>query len=211
MADDKPKTDKTDKTDAEATVEVTEVVKPGKYVELGYDLYEKLPDGGERLVHQTDGDDPERIVFGVTKGVIEPLEKALEGLAPGDKFDVTATADQAFGPHDPEQVVTLSRDIFMVDGKFDAEHIRPEAIVPMMTAEGYRINGRVVKVTDNDVTMDFNHPLAGKSVRFDGLVLRVRDATPDELQPATGCSGCHGSCDCDEAGDCGDGSCQGCH
>ena len=50
-----------------------EKIKPGKYVELGYDLYEINADGSEKLVHQTSADDPERIIFGVTQGVIRPL------------------------------------------------------------------------------------------------------------------------------------------
>lgn len=179
-----------------------EKIKPGKYVELGYDLYQVNPDGTETLVHQTDKEDPERIVFGVTRGMIEPLEQAIDGLEPGGKFNVTVKADQAFGPRDPEQVVTLDKEIFMIDGKFDAENIKKGAVVPMMTADGMRINGVVDEVTDTHVRMDFNHPLAGKDVRFDGYILTVRDATEQELHPAQGC--CGGSCGC-EGGDCGDG------
>ena len=106
----------------------------------------------------------------------------------------------------------LDRDIFVVEGKFDEEMIKAGALVPMMTADGYRINGLVKEVTADKVKMDFNHPLAGKAVRFDGKILTVRDATPEELQPAHGC-GC--GCDhdhCDEHGDghcgCGDGCCH---
>lgn len=192
-----------------------EKIEPGKYVELVYDLYEINADG-EKLVHQSDEKDPEKIVFGVTRGVIVPLEQALDGLAVGDSFDVVATADEAFGPVDPEQVVELDRDIFEVDGKFDTEHIKAGAIVPMMTADGYRINGVVVEVGDEKVKMDFNHPLAGKDVRFKGKVTLVRDAKPEELQPAGGCGcgchddGCGDSCGCDKDHNCGDGGC-GCH
>ena len=49
-----------------------EKIQPGKYVELGYDLYKITPEG-EQLVHQTDTEDPERIIFGVTRGMIRPL------------------------------------------------------------------------------------------------------------------------------------------
>ncbi len=76
-------------------------IEPGKYVELGYDLYAVEADGSEKLVHQSDASDPEKIVFGVTRGVIEPLEKAIEGLAKGDSFNVEASADEAFGPTTP--------------------------------------------------------------------------------------------------------------
>lgn len=180
-----------------------EKIEPGKYVELGYDLYAIEADGSETLVHQTNDEDPEKIVFGVTRGMIVPLEKAIEGLSAGEKFNVTATAEEAFGKHDPEQVVELDREVFVVDGKFDDEIIKAGAIVPMMTADGYRINGVVKKVTDTKVTMDFNHPLADKAVRFDGKIITVREATDEDIRPFQGGCGC-GSCG---DGDCSDGSC----
>ena len=181
-----------------------EKIVPGKYVELGYDLYEVSPEG-ETLVHQSVDDDPEKLVFGVTRGMIVPLEKAIEGLAAGDKFDVAVKADDAFGPYDPDQVVKLEKELFLVDGKFDADYIKPGAYVPMMTQDGFRINGKVVSVGDAEVELDFNHPLAGKDVRFDGRIITVRDATPEELHPACGCGGGCGEGSCGEG--CGDGSC----
>ncbi len=181
-----------------------EKIQNGKYVELGYDLYEVAPDGTQKLVHQTDAEDPEKFVFGVTQGMIVPLEKAVEGLDAGGTFDIIVKSEEAFGPHDPEQVAELEREIFIVDGKFDEKAIKPGAIVPMMTADGFRINGLVTAVSLTHVTMDFNHPLAGKDVRFAGKIITVRDATPEDLEPAHGCGcGCHGDCDggCDD--DCG--------
>lgn len=190
-----------------------EKIKPGKYVELGYDLYEVQPDGSQTLVHQTDIKDPEKIVYGVTPGVIRPLEAAIEGLEAGGEFDLVVKSDEAFGPRDPEQIVPLEKEIFMVDGKFDTDMIKEGAYVPMMTADGYRINGLVTKVTDDKVTLDFNHPLAGKDVRFKGKIITVRDATPEELQPQHHCGcGCGGgSCSDGECGDsCGCDSDNGC-
>ncbi len=181
-----------------------EKIQPGKFVELGYDLYEVAPDGAQTLVHQTDVNDPEKLIFGVTPGVIVPLEKAIEGLSKGEKFDITVKAADAFGPVDPDQVVELEKEIFEVDGKFDSEMVKPGAAVPMMTADGYRVMGRVMEVTPTHVKMDFNHPLAGKDVRFNGEILAVREATPEELAPAHGCGGCGCGGDCGEGG-CGDG------
>lgn len=192
-----------------------EKIENGKYVELGYDLYKIDENGNQELVHQTNVEDPERFVFGVTRGMIVSLEKAVEGLTIGDTFDITVKSDEAFGPHDEQQIAVLDKEIFEVDGKFDAEHIKKGALVPMLTADGYQITGLVVKVTDDKVTMDFNHPLAGKDVRFAGKILMVRDATVEELNPSHGCGcGCGCSedgCDCD--GDCGgDDHCGcGCH
>lgn len=181
-----------------------EKIEPGKYVELVYDLYEITPEGDEKLVHQVDPADPEKIISGVTPGVIIPLEKALQGLGEGDKYNVFVNAEEAFGPYDPEQVVELDRELFEIDGKFDEEAIKVGELVPMMTADGFRISGLVKAVGSEKVTMDFNHPLAGKNVRFKGSVLKVRDATPEELQPVHGCGcGCHHD-DCSDDCGCGD-------
>ncbi len=178
-------------------------IEPGMFVSIVYDLYSVSDNGEETLVHQSCPEDPEKIIFGVTQGVIVPLEKALEKLSQGDKFDVIASALEAFGPHRDEDVVELDKDIFAVDGKFDSEMVQPGKLVPMLTADGFRINGLVTKVTDKKVTMDFNHPLAGMNVRFIGKVLEVRDATPEEIHIATNPGGC-GGCGC-SGGSCGDG------
>lgn len=189
-----------------------EKIIPGKYVELGYDLYQVDADGKETLVHQTNAEDPEKIVFGVTRGVIIPLEKALDGMEEGALFDVYAKADEAFGPYDPDQVAVLDKDIFIVEDKFDDDVIKPGALVPMLTQDGYHITGVVKEVTDDKVKMDFNHPLAGKDVRFKGKVTLVRDATPEELQPVgCGCGCDHGSCGDDHGHDhcgCNEGCCH---
>ena len=78
----------------------------------------------------------------------------------------------------------LDKEIFMVDGKFDDQTVFEGNTVPMMTSEGYRINGSVLKVTDDKVLMDFNHPLAGENLHYVGMVKLVRDATEEELTPA---------------------------
>ncbi len=139
-----------------------EIIKPGKYAELVYKLYVVEPDGNEELIYESAADEPEKLVFGVTRGVLPVLEKALDGLAAGEKFEVTAGPDEAFGHHDPEQVVTLEREVFVVDGKFDEENIKAGNRLPMMTADGYRIDGLVTEVTPTHVKMDFNHPLVDR-------------------------------------------------
>ena len=72
----------------------------------------------------------------------------------------------------------------------------------MQTEEGYRMDGLVVEVGDKEVTLDFNHQLAGERVKYAGRVLLVRDATPEELAPK------HHHCDC--GCDCEHDHCHGC-
>ena len=68
------------------------------------------------------------------------------------------------------------------------------------------VNLDVVDITDTQVTLDFNHQLAGETVRYQGKVLQVRDATEQELHPHQGCGSCGGSC-----GEGGCSGCSGCH
>ena len=180
-------------------------IQHGKYVELGYDLYTIDADGTKTLVHQTSEQAPESIIFGVTPGVVEPLARAIEGQPSGYEFDVVARAAEAFGEHSSDDIVELDRSIFEVDGEFDDEMIKVGAAVPMMTADGYHITGVVLAVTADKVKMDFNHPLAGKDVRFRGRVYTVRDATAEELNPSCGCGSC--GCGGGGCGDCGGGCC----
>ena len=105
---------------------------------------------------------------------------------------------------------------FLIDGKFDNEHIVEGAVIPLMTAEGQRINGSVVEVKEDVVVMDMNHPLAGCDLNFVGEIVTNRPATNEELAETArmmsgGCSGCGGGCcgdgDCSEEG-CGGGCCH---
>lgn len=189
------------------------MIAPGKLVELAFDIYTVGADGKDELAGSVTKDNPERIIFGVTEGVIRPLEQALEGARIGDQFNVYAKADEAFGPVHPDNIVELDKSVFEVDGKFDADNVKAGAVLPMMTAEGMRLSGVVTKVTDDKVTMDFNHPLAGKDVHLVGSVVAVRDATEEDIHPAGGCcgGGCHNgdcgdNCDCSskDSCDCGD-------
>jgi len=169
-------------------------------VELVYEIF--VVNGEEKnSVFKFNKEHPDAFVFGRDLAILEEFQNHIMGLEQGDKFDFTLTPEKAFGMKDPDLMFELEKEIFHVDGKFDEENIRPGAFVPMMTQEGMRIEGRVIRVTDDKVFMDFNHQLAGETVRYSGYVQLVRDATPEELQPKH--HGC--GCGCEECGggDCG--------
>ena len=93
----------------------------------------------------------------------------------------------------------------------EAEEFQVGNVLPMMDSLGRRLQGRIVEIGEDEVRMDFNHPLAGKDLYFSGEVLGVRDATDEELEALRShkCGGCHG---CGSDGGCGggEGSCGGC-
>ncbi|MCM1110899.1 MAG: FKBP-type peptidyl-prolyl cis-trans isomerase [Clostridium sp.] len=185
-----------------------EKIQPGKFVDFAYTIYKVADGADDEMIYETPAEQPEQIIFGVTQGVFPPLEKALDGLTPGETFSVTMAPEDAFGEYDPERVVELEKEIFEVEGKFDSEMVKVGAMIPMMNAAGQQMYGRVLDVTDKFVKMDFNHILAGETVRFDGKVIGVREATQEELHPVHGCGGCCGGSD-DGCG-CGEGCGEGC-
>ena len=99
-------------------------------------------------------------------------------------------------------MVDLPKNLFMVDGKLAEDILFVGSQVPMSDSQGNRMTGIVKEVGDEHVKMDFNHPMAGKTLNFDVEVVSVRDVTPEDLQ---------GRCSCGSCGDggCGDGCCEG--
>ena len=113
----------------------------------------------------------------------------------------------------PEGVRTVSKDMFTIDGVFDSERIFTGSIVPLQDSEGHHFYATVGEITDTTVTVDLNHPHAGKDLTFVGQVVTSRPATNEEIQATLnmlsgeGCGcGCCGDC----GSDCGDGCGEGC-
>lgn len=186
-------------------------ISTNKFVSLTYDL--NVGEGAEReLMERATVENPLEFIYG-TNSMLEAFEKNIDGLSEGDNFDFQLTPDQAYGEYDDEHVVDLPRNIFEVDGKLDEKVVFEGNIVPMMDANGNRMNGSVVEVKDDIIKMDFNHPLAGETLHFTGNVTSVREASPEEIAalfaPQGGGCGC--GCGCGEeenaeAGGCGCGS-----
>lgn len=177
---------------------INEKVGPGKFVEYSYKLYN---DADGKLLFQTPKDAPDEMVYGVTPGIVPGLMTVMEGLGKGDKFEVTLPPVAAFGDKSDDLVMTLDKEIFMRDGKL-ADEVKVGAVLPMMTADNLRVEGTVTEVSDK-IKMDFNHPFAGLTVRYEGQIVDIRDATPEDL-PQGGCCGGCGSGGC-ESGSCGSG------
>ena len=173
-----------------------------------YQLH-SVKDGERTLEEQTMRERPFQFIsgFGVS---LEALENHVLPMEKGTEFDFTLTPEEAFGEYDPQGVHQLKRDVFSVNGQFDSKNIYPGAIITLMDAEENRFMARVTAVDTEGVTVDTNHPLAGKTLNFTGEVLENRPATDDEVNALIkhmtgGCGGCGGHCGGE--GGCGDGSC----
>ena len=181
-----------------------------KYIAVAYKLFSNK-DGQVTMEEEATEDLPFVFIsgFGFT---IDAFEKELVKLAEGDDFDFTLTKEEAYGDIDSEGIVDFDRELFYVDGKFDDEHIHLGAIIPLQNQEGQHFNGQVVDIDNENVTVDLNHPWAGKGLNFKGTIVESREATNDEVMTlikhlTSGCGGCGGGC---HNGGCDNGSCGGC-
>ncbi len=120
---------------------------------------------------------PVSYLHGGYDGIFPTVEEALHGKDVGAKCEVVLEPDDAFGEYEHELVRVEPRNLF------------PSEIAVGMQFEG-GVEGAddddymlftVVEVNDDEVTVDGNHPLAGKTLSFVGVVTDVRAATADEV------------------------------
>ena len=152
-----------------------------KVVALTYTL---TVDG--QVADQTTEDRPLDFIFGM--GYLLPkFEENIAGKEPGDSFEFTLTPAEGYGEKIQEGLLTVGN------------------MIPMMNQQGGVLHGKVHEVKDDSVMMNFNHPMAGKTLNFTGKILTVRDATEQELKEGlhgeykqsscgSGCSSCGGDC-----------------
>lgn len=143
-------------------------------VSLTYDLYTRENDQ-EVFVEKADEQNPLVFLFGV--GMMLPkFEENLAGLSEGDSYDFHLLAEDAYGTKDENAVADLPLEMF---GEMERPAI--DAILPLQDNQGNQFRARVTGITDNAVSVDLNHPMAGQDLHFSGKILSVREATAEEL------------------------------
>lgn len=117
-------------------------------------------DSGE-IFDTSENREPLEFTIGLRQ-VIEGFEEAVVGMSPGDEKTTKVPANKAYGPHVEEKVVALSRDEF-------PENIKPEVGQRLRAREpgAEEVSLTVIEVSESTVTLDGNHPLAGKDIIFE--------------------------------------------
>ncbi|MBM9596046.1 FKBP-type peptidyl-prolyl cis-trans isomerase [Roseitranquillus sediminis] len=111
----------------------------------------------------------EPLKFTLGQGEIIPgLERAVEGMEPGEEKTVTIPADEAYGARDPSRVQTVPREQVPPEVPTD-----PGTQLELQTPAGHRIPVVVTERTESEVTLDANHPLAGKDLTFDVKLVEI--------------------------------------
>lgn len=138
-------------------------------------IHYTLKDDAGHEIDSSQGKKPLKFLFGV--GMIIPgLENELAGKVPGDTFDIKVAPAEGYGESRDELIQKVKRD--------DLSHIEDLKVGSALQAQmddGQTINMVVTEVSDENVTLDSNHPLAGQTLHFTGEVVEVREATQEEL------------------------------
>ncbi|MCS7069044.1 MAG: peptidylprolyl isomerase [Meiothermus sp.] len=111
------------------------------------------------------------------RNIVAGLEEALEGKAPGERVVVSVSPEKGYGLYDPEGVQVVERGAFPKDAE-----LVEGAMFYAEDSQGNPMPFTVLNVDAQEVTIDFNHALAGETLDFDVTLVAVRPATPEELE-----------------------------
>jgi peptidylprolyl isomerase len=131
-------------------------VKSGDTVSVHYTG--TLEDG--TAFDSSEGGEPLEFAIGAGS-VIPGFEQAVLGMNPGDSKTVTIPADDAYGPYFEERVLVVERDQIPADMPLDIG-----AQLQIQQESGTVIPVIVTDITENEITLDANHPLAGEDLTF---------------------------------------------
>ena len=137
-------------------------------------MHYKLTDESGQLLDESQ-DQPLKYIHG-TNSLIPGLEKELDGKKAGDQIKATVPPEEGYGPVMPQLIQNLPKSTFQgaekieVGMEFEASNENNETMIV-----------RVDAVNGEEVTINGNHPLAGKTLNFDVKVVEVREASEEEL------------------------------
>lgn len=143
---------------------MTDRVRPGSLVTLHY----RIATADDTEVLSTFGSAPATLQLGSGE-LAPPLEACLEDLPVGERHVFLLEPHQAFGPHNPELLKRLPTGELPSAGA----DIGPLTLVEFAAPNGARFAGLVREIDAQAALVDFNHPLAGKSIRFEVEVIGI--------------------------------------
>jgi len=156
-------------------------IENDKVVTLSYELQSDDDNKQRVFIEKTDEENPLVFIFG--NGQLLPVfEENIMGKAVGDDFSFSINPIDAYGELDKDSIVDLSLDMFRQDGVLMMEILKIGSTLPMHDQDGNQMMGKIIAITGESVTMDFNHPLAGKPLHFTGQIVDIRDASQEELE-----------------------------
>ncbi len=151
---------------------MSEPLRAGPDTRITLHFAVRLMDGTE--MDSTYGGQPASFVWG-DDSLLPGFERALLGLKAGDKRSVYIEAAKGFGAYNPDNIQQFREDEFA-----DGMTLEPGVVVSFRDAAGAELPGVISLIEDNWVTVDFNHPLAGRDLTFEVEILAVEQYVPEQ-------------------------------
>lgn len=148
----------------------TDTIQNDLVISLAYTL---TVDGD--VVESADSETPLEYLHGY-ENIVPGLEKLLTGKKVGYKLTTTIEPKDGYGEYNEDEIEEIAREDIP-----DAEDLEPGMIILLEDEEGYLLEAVIQKITDTSVFLDFNDPLAGKTLNYQIEVLDIREATEEEL------------------------------
>jgi FKBP-type peptidyl-prolyl cis-trans isomerase SlyD len=146
-------------------------------VSITYELHTTTPEGQQVFVEKANEEQPLVFLFGV--GMMLPkFEEHLQGLKAGDEYSFELSPAEGYGEIDATAHVDLPIDMFKEAGG-DLPNVGD--VIPLQDNQGNQFRAGVTGVHETHISVDLNHPMAGKNLIFSGKILTVREATAEEL------------------------------
>ena len=148
-------------------------IKNDHVVEINYTL---KGDSGE-VIDSSKEMGPLTFIMG-KKNIIPGLESEIEGKKLGDTFNVTIKPEDAYGVRNEAMVQSVPKSQF---GE-DADKVEVGHQFQVQNENDQLMLVMVIEIEGDEIVLDANHPMAGKTLHFDVEIVSVRDATPEELE-----------------------------
>src|SRR5690606_10372960 len=142
-----------------------------KVVSVSYTLRTDNAQG--ELVQQVDTTNPLVFLFGHGQ-LLPKFEEALLNKNVGDTYEVTLSPQDGYGVREEQAVVDIPVEVFVLDGVLQEEMITVGNTVHLRNQDGMPLSGIVLNRGVETVTVDFNHPLADKTLHFTGEIVAIR-------------------------------------
>ena len=133
-----------------------------------------FPDGEVFDDSRQPGRTPMRVMVG-TGNLIKGFENALIGMGEGETKTINLTSEEAYGSVQEAAIVTVPKNAFPEDFQFE------EGLMVMGNSpDGREVRAKIVAFTEEEVTLDHNHPLAGKDLKFEIELLEIESSDTQE-------------------------------
>jgi len=138
-------------------------VKKGDKIKVDYTG--TLEDG--TVFDTSEGKHPLEFEVGEGK-LIKGFDEAVIGMEKDEEKEVTLKPEEAYGPHNPESIKKIPRANLPAD-----QDPQPGMMLMLKTPDGRQFPAKIVEADDKEVTIDLNHPLAGKTLKFKIKVVEI--------------------------------------